>query len=180
MWRATQHVRHGHDQTLPASTSGHGRHDCRIEDRARTTSGRVTFATVQRGMVYRGHSSARVSSPHLPGPQRRQENRVSPVPRTAPWLLALFLAGLLPTGVGAATHAATPSHPAGTALVHGSAHEPSRLVQFGQHTAHPPRSAELGGVAGAGGSPQPALPHATRRFLSSLQTRAPPRAAVVA
>ena len=102
------------------------------------------------------------------------------MPRTtAPWLLALLLAGLLLTGTGAAAHAATPSHPAGTLLVHGPAHGPSRLVQMGQHTTHPPRSAALGGVTGAGGSQQLALHHAPLRVLSSLQTRAPPCAAVV-
>ena len=102
------------------------------------------------------------------------------MPRTAPWFLALVLAGLLPTRTGAAAHAATPSHPAGISLVHGPAHGPSRLIQMGQHIAPPPRSVGLGGDAGVGGSPQPALPHAPLRFLSSLQIRAPPRVLVVA
>ena len=103
------------------------------------------------------------------------------MPRTtAPWLLALLLAGLLLTGTSAAAHAATPSHAAGTTLVHGPAHGPSRPVQAGQHAALSTLSAGVGGVAGAVRSRPPACRHAALRFLSPLQARAPPRAAVVA
>src|SRR5438067_2820776 len=102
------------------------------------------------------------------------------MPRTtAPWLLALLLAGLLLTGTGAAAHAATPSHPAGTPLVHGPAHGPSRPVQAGQHSVLATPSTDVGGAGGAVRPRQPACSHAALRFLSSLQTRAPPCATVV-
>src|SRR5437762_3791783 len=55
------------------------------------------------GMVYTGHNGARVPGAFA-GPKVKVSEE-APVPRTAPWLLVLLLAGLLLAGTGAAAHA---------------------------------------------------------------------------